>query len=80
MDIPVGTWDLYQVNLDGIQSGAVRFTVDQQPFLRGYIPVEDLVMNVRYGFVRSNWYLTGPSIVGQDEVDVVKQAVKDGIR
>lgn len=80
MDIPVGAWDLYPVNLDGIEKGVVNFTIDQQQYLRGYVPVQDLVQYLRYGLVRSNWYLTGPKIVDESDVELVKQLVEEGIR
>lgn len=79
-DILFGAFDLDPAVLQGIKDGKILFTIDQQPYLRGYIPVMTLALNLRYAFRPANDYLTGPSFVDTSNVDSVIALNKQGIR
>jgi simple sugar transport system substrate-binding protein len=50
--------------LDYIQDGTIMFTMDQQPYLQGYLGVVFAYLNVTYGFTPPPAPLsTGPAVV-----------------
>ncbi|HLA80471.1 MAG TPA: substrate-binding domain-containing protein [Thermoleophilia bacterium] len=79
-DLVFGAFDLFEPVLAGIQEGTVLWTIDQQPWWRGYVPTWDLVMKVRYGLQRANWFLTGPAITDANNIDAVLAGVEAGYR
>jgi simple sugar transport system substrate-binding protein len=79
-DLVLGAFDLFEPVLQGIQDGTVLWTIDQQPWWRGYVPTWDLVMKVRYGLQRANWFLTGPAITDASNIEAVVAGVAGGYR
>jgi simple sugar transport system substrate-binding protein len=79
-DLVLGAFDLFEPVLQGIQDGSVRWTIDQQPWWRGYVPVWDLVMQKRFGLQRANWFLTGPAITDASNIEAVLEGVEGGYR
>lgn len=73
-------FDMTSEMLDAIEAGSLIGTVDQQPYLQGYLGVEFLVLNIQHGFTIGGPVLTGPAIVDRTNVAVVKQGVADGYR
>ena len=73
-------FDMTSEMLEAIDSGALVGTVDQQPYLQGYLGVEFLVLHAQHGFTIGGPVLTGPAIVDKSNVAVVKQGVADGYR
>ncbi|MGH9195812.1 MAG: substrate-binding domain-containing protein [Acidimicrobiia bacterium] len=78
--IVLGTFDLDPGTLADIKAGGTLFTIDQQPWWRGYIPTFQLIHYIRYGLMQSNYYLTGPTLINKDNVDAVIELAKQGIR
>jgi simple sugar transport system substrate-binding protein len=77
--IPVGGFDLLPALLTNIKEGYVQQTVDQQPYLQGYIPIVQLFLMKKYGF--SAWDVnTGNAIVDRSNVDQVVDLSKQRIR
>ena len=58
----------------------VTFTIDQQQFWRGYMPIVLLTHNIKYGLQQANYFLTGPTIVDKDYVEKVAALVEKGYR
>jgi simple sugar transport system substrate-binding protein len=58
----------------------VLFTIDQQQYLQGYLPVVFLYLYKEYGLIPHEKVLTGPSIVDKSNVDVVEKTVREGYR
>jgi simple sugar transport system substrate-binding protein len=79
-DLLLGAFDLDMATLVSIKAGEMLFTVDQQPYWRGYIPVLELVHNIRYGLQQANYFLSGPTIIDSDNVDQVIDMAKQGVR
>lgn len=73
-------FDLNPEILDSIKKGETLFTIDQQPFWRGYIPVMEIVHKIRYGLQQANYFLSGPSIVDKSNVNQVEALAKQGLR
>ena len=78
----VASFDLNAELAQKIVDGAVLFTVDQQPWLQGYMSVDALWQNKRGGFKLGGGQsvLTGPSIVDKSNAADVLTFAKQGIR
>jgi simple sugar transport system substrate-binding protein len=79
-DLLLGGFDMDAATLQGIKDKEMLFTVDQQPFWRGYIPVLEITHNIRYGLHQANYFLSGPSIVDGSNVDAALKLSKEGFR
>ncbi|RKS16818.1 monosaccharide ABC transporter substrate-binding protein (CUT2 family) [Arthrobacter sp. AG1021] len=78
----IASFDLNAELAQGIVDQKILFTVDQQPWLQGYLAVDSLWQNHRGGFEISGGknILTGPAIVDSTNgADVLKFA-QEGIR
>jgi simple sugar transport system substrate-binding protein len=63
--VAIGTFDLGPDVLRAVQSGTLRFAVDQQAYLQGYLPVALLTQRARYGLFPDEGGIiaTGPHFV-----------------
>jgi simple sugar transport system substrate-binding protein len=73
-------YDIVAQSLAAIEDGRQAFTVDQQQFWRGYMPVLLLTHYIKYGLIEANYFLTGPTIVDASNVKRVAALVKQGYR
>jgi simple sugar transport system substrate-binding protein len=81
-DLVIGGFDITPELLDAIEADQVLFTVDQQQYLQGYIPVilmylENTNSNTLGGGLP---ILTGPGFVTVDNATAVKELVAAGTR
>ena len=65
------TFDLNQDIIQAIKDNIIKFAIDQQPFLQGYLSLITLSNYNRYGVVPANSVLSGPGFVTKDNVDLV---------
>jgi simple sugar transport system substrate-binding protein len=73
--------DIYQAGFDvspkvtaAILNGTTDFTIDQQPYLQGYMVVQWLTWIERYGLTPpSDWVLTGPGFVDAGNAELVNE-------
>lgn len=49
--LPIGGFDMSPAILGMIKDGVIKVTTDQQPYVQGYYPVMQLVLNLRYGIM-----------------------------
>jgi len=73
-------YDIVAQSLDAIRDGRQAFTIDQQQFWRGYMPVLLLTHYLKYGLIEGNYFLTGPTVVDKSNVEQVAKLVKAGYR
>jgi len=78
--VKIGAIDLTTKITDAIKKGVVVFTIDQQQYLQGYLPVVFLYLYKEYGLIPHEKVLTGPSIVDKTNVEIVEKTVKMGYR
>ncbi|MEZ2389415.1 substrate-binding domain-containing protein [bacterium RCC_150] len=78
----VASFDLNADLAQKIVDGSVLFTVDQQPWLQGYMSVDALWQNKRGGFKLGGGQpvLTGPTIVDKTNADDVLKFAQQGVR
>ncbi|MDQ4503121.1 substrate-binding domain-containing protein [Sinomonas sp. ASV322] len=78
----VASFDLNAELAQDIVDGKVIFTVDQQPWLQGYMSVDALWQNKRGGFKLGGGQpvLTGPTIVDKANASTVLKFAQQGVR
>ena len=74
------SFDLGQDVLNDVKSGSIDGAVDQQEYLQGYLGVEFLYLNWKYGFIPASDILTGPFIVNKSNVDQISKLFVEGVR
>lgn len=81
-DVQVASFDMNGDLAQAIVDGDVLFTVDQQPWLQGYLSVDSLWQNHRGAFKIGGGQptLTGPAIVDSSNAEQVLQYAQEGIR
>ena len=69
----VVTFDLNQDAAQAIKDGKIQFSVDQQPYVQGYMAVTSLWLNLTNGndIGGGKPTLTGPSIVDSTNIDQI---------
>lgn len=78
-EVLLACFDLVPVVLDEMKSGYIQRTIDQQPFLQGYVPIHQLHMMNKYklGAYDVN---TGKALVTPEQVDALIELSAQGIR
>lgn len=76
--VMLGCFDLDEVTLSAIKEGVALFTVTQQQYLQGYLPIVWLYLYNKYGFLPANDILTGPGFVDGSNVGKVEELIKQG--
>jgi simple sugar transport system substrate-binding protein len=78
-----GIWsagfDMSPTTLRLIRAGHIRATVDQQPYVQGFLPVVMLVHELRYG-LRPSDVDAGAAIIDRTNVDRVEDLARRGYR
>ncbi|MDH3752405.1 MAG: sugar ABC transporter substrate-binding protein [Acidimicrobiia bacterium] len=82
LGLAVGGFDITPELIDSIEAGEVAFTIDQQQYLQGYIPVLLLYLNVTNQNTLGGGLpiLTGPGFVTPENAGAVKALVTEGTR
>jgi simple sugar transport system substrate-binding protein len=81
-DVTVGAFDITPELINAIEAGSVSFTVDQQQYLQGYLPILLLYLNATNLNTAGGGQpiLTGPGFVTTDNAAQVKALVAEGTR
>ena len=67
------TFDLNQDAAKAIKDGKIQFSIDQQPYVQGYLAVQSLYLNLKNGndIGGGKAVLTGPSFVDSSNIDTI---------
>jgi simple sugar transport system substrate-binding protein len=78
----IGTFDLGPDVLNAVKGGQIRFAVDQQAYLQGYLPVVLLAERARYGLfpAHAGVIATGPNFVTRANANRVLGLSRRSIR
>ncbi len=81
-DVVVGGFDITPEIIDAIEAGDVAFTVDQQQYLQGYLPVVLMFLEATNQNTAGGGLpiLTGPGFVTPENAGAVKELVAAGTR
>lgn len=76
------TFDTNAALVDAIKAGDVKWAVDQQPFLQGYLAIDSLWLYINNKNVIGGGQatLTGPSFIDESNIDSVAELAKAGTR
>jgi simple sugar transport system substrate-binding protein len=76
------TFDLNAEAATDIQSGKIEFSIDQQPYVQGFMAVTALYLNLKNGndIGGGKAVLTGPSIVDKSNIDQIVPYTKNNTR
>lgn len=78
-EVLLAGFDLVPVVLDEMDAGYVQLTVDQQPYLQGFLPVMQLYLMNKYGL--SAWDVnTGKALITPADVAAVREFADQGVR
>jgi simple sugar transport system substrate-binding protein len=79
-NVHVGTFALSPGVLEAIRDGKMDFTIDQQPYLQGYLPVVFLTEHAKYGVLPIGTIQTGPLFVTKKDAAQVIELAAKGLR
>lgn len=79
-DVLVSTFDMSSGFLKDIAEGKATFSIDQQQFLQGYLPVSFLALHAQYGLMPGGDVPSGPNLVTKDTAEQVIDLAAKGIR
>ena len=81
-DLAIGGFDITPEIIESIEAGDIDFTVDQQQYLQGYLPVILLFLQATNQNTAGGGLpiLTGPGFVTPDNAAAVKELVAAGTR
>ena len=78
-EVLLGGFDLVDVVLDEIADGYIQVTIDQQPYMQGYLPVFQIHLIKNFGLVAFD-VDTGQGVVDADNVAEVVEFMGKGVR
>ncbi len=78
--INVATFDMSPGFLKSIIAGDAAFAIDQQQFLQGYLSVNFLALNAKYGLMPGGNVPSGPNLITADKAAQVVELSAKGIR
>jgi simple sugar transport system substrate-binding protein len=78
----LATFDLNAEAAQAIKDGKIQFSIDQQPYVQGYLAVTSLYLNKKNGNDMGGGQpvLTGPSFVDSTNIDVILPFTKQNTR
>ncbi len=79
-NVKLGAVDLSNIIIKAIKEDKLVFTVEQQQYLQGYLPINLLILYNKYGLIPHDDILTGPAIVDKGNVAIVEEMVKKKYR
>ena len=76
------TFDLNADAAQAIKDGKIEFSIDQQPYVQGYMAVTALYLNMKNGndIGGGGPVLTGPSFVDKTNIDTILPFAKNNTR
>jgi simple sugar transport system substrate-binding protein len=76
------TFDLNEQAATEIKNGNILFSIDQQPYVQGYMAVTSLYLNIKNGndIGGGKAVLTGPSFVDSANIDKIIPFTKNNTR
>ncbi len=76
------TFDLNVDAAQAIKDGKIQFSIDQQPYVQGYLAVQSLYLNKKNGndIGGGKAVLTGPSFVDTTNIDMILPFAKNNTR
>ena len=78
-DLLMAMFDLVDITMDEMDKGYVNLTIDQQPYLQGYLPILQMYLMKEFGL--SAWDVnTGKALVFPSDVKNIRKYIEMGVR
>jgi len=78
--IKLGSVDFSIGTIRAIREGLMIFTIEQQQYLQGYLPISLLSLYLKYGLIPQDDIITGPVIVDKKNINIVADMVNKRFR
>jgi simple sugar transport system substrate-binding protein len=78
--VRIASFDLSANFLKSIAAGEAAFSIDQQQYLQGYLPVVFLALNAKYGLIPGGNVPSGPNLITKEKAANVVDLSAKGIR
>ena len=79
--VKLGTFDMDDTQLDRIKNDKQLFSIDQQPYMQGFLAVSALYAYIQWGIeLPQKPILTGPAIISKDNVETAIAGSAAGVR
>lgn len=78
-EIHMGGFDLVPILLDEMKKGYIDLTVDQQPYLQGYLPIQQMYFMNKFGLSAYD-VNTGKALIRPEDVASVEEFSAMGVR
>ena len=79
-EVLIGSFDLSASYLESVVAGDAAFAIDQQQFLQGYLAVNFLALNAKFGLMPGGNVPSGPNLITADKAAQVVELSAQGIR
>lgn len=79
-DLYATTHDTSAEIFDMIEAGYLLQAIDQQPYLQGFETIMWLHLNSQYGMQPGGDIFTGPGVIDQSNLDLIRELVVEGYR
>ena len=73
VDVPIGGFDVAPEILEGIESGRITATVDQQPYSQGFYAVSQMAHYIRYGLFPADISTGGAGLIDKSNYKTAVQ-------
>jgi len=78
-EVAVGGYDLSPATVKGLQDKYIQCVLDQQLYLQGYLPIEQICLTKLYGF--SGLHVnTGAGVVTPETIGKLVSLIQQGVR
>ncbi len=75
VNIPFGGFDLAVEIVNGVESGAMFATMDQQPYLQGFYPIAQIALAKQYGLTPTDVDTGQGAFLDKDRIGAVKPLI-----
>jgi simple sugar transport system substrate-binding protein len=77
--VKIGGFDMSPTVLADIRRGTILFSMWQQPYLAGFVPVMEAALQAKYGMSPQGLVNLGPVVVSKSNVSQLAKAAADGL-
>jgi len=78
VDVKISTFGLTEATMEMMDQGKIEFSIDEQPYMQGFLGVTYMYLHLKYGFTPP---ADNPTLgLFPDDVSTLKELIKKGIR
>ena len=78
VDVKISTFGLTETTMEMMDQGKIEFSIDEQPYMQGFLGVTYMYLHLKYGFTPPT---DNPTLgLFPDDVSKLKETIEQGIR